>query len=77
MFYITITGRRINSRRHIGEKCRTVREIVASPFWKYAADNPKVEYDLYRGDWSFIGSLSDPDLRAFVEDLNRGGRTYE
>lgn len=69
MFYITAIGRRINSRRHIVERCRSLVDVLNSPFFKYASnsDTPCL-YELHRGNWKYEGLLNNVEFRQEIVD---------
>lgn len=74
MYYITITERRINSRRHIAERCGSLVDVLNSPFFKYASniDAPYL-YELHRGNWKYEGLLNIREFRQKILDAVAGG----
>lgn len=58
MYYITITAKRKNAKRHIAKKVNTIEDAKKSPFYNYAKEKDcKYNYEIYTGKWDFVNNL--------------------
>lgn len=59
-YYLTMTARRKNARRHIGGKFKTIQDAMSSRLW----DHPTYDIALYDANWNLVAKERKIDHEA-------------